>query len=126
MDKVVMVAVGGGLGAVLRYWGAAWAGRMMGAGFMGTMAVNVIGSFAMGILAVVLIERFPGSWGKFAPFIMTGVLGGFTTFSAFSLDALQLIERGRILMASGYVAGSVLLSILGLAAGLFLTRWWLP
>ena len=120
-----MVALGGGAGAVLRYLGAAWAGRALGAGFMGTMFVNVVGSFLMGLLAVLMMERFPGSWGRYAPLMMTGVLGGFTTFSAFSLDALYLIERGRMLAASGYIIGSVVLSILGLLAGLWLARWWL-
>ncbi|MEM7746171.1 MAG: CrcB family protein [Pseudomonadota bacterium] len=117
-----MVAIGGAAGASLRYLVAAWAGRLLGAGYMGTLVVNVAGSFLMGILAVVLMERVPGGWQRFAPLLITGVLGGFTTFSAFSLDALYLLERGRFLAASGYIAGSVGLSILALYAGLALAR----
>ena len=120
--KLTMIAAGGAIGAVLRYLAAAWFGRLVGAGFIGTMFVNVVGSFAMGILAVVLIERAAGDWGRFAPFLMTGVLGGFTTFSAFSLDALYLIERGKILVAAGYICGSVVLSVLALLAGLAMAR----
>ncbi len=122
MDKLLMVAAGGGLGAVLRWLGAGWVGRLTGEGWLGTAFVNVTGSFAMGVLAVLMIEAFPGSWGRWAPFAMTGVLGGFTTFSAFSLDTLFLIERGDHAAAAGYVAGSVTLSILGLLLGLKLAR----
>lgn len=120
---VLSVALGGALGASLRWLFTGWAMRTFGTGFpYGTFGVNVIGSFAMGVAAVALMERFPGAWGRFAPFLMTGVLGGFTTFSAFSLDALHLMERGRLLAAGGYVAGSVALSIMALFAGLALAR----
>ncbi len=120
---VLSVALGGALGASLRWLFTGWAMRTLGTGFpYGTFGVNVLGSFVMGVSAVVLMERFPGAWGRFAPFLMTGVLGGFTTFSAFSLDALHLMERGRLLAAGGYVAGSVGLSILALFAGLALAR----
>lgn len=122
MEKLLMVALGGGIGAVLRWLGAAWVGRLTGEGFLGTAFVNVVGSFAMGLLAVLMMERLPGSWGRFAPFLMTGVLGAFTTFSAFSLDTLYLFERGRVGIAAAYVAGSVALSILGLLLGLKLAR----
>lgn len=122
MDKLLMVAVGGAIGAALRYAGAGWIARLTGAGYMGTLFVNVAGSFVMGIFAVVMIERFPESWGRAAPFLMTGVLGGFTTFSAYSLDVLVLIERGRWIVAAGYAGGSVLFSVLGLFAGLILAR----
>ena len=90
--------------------------------FLGTAFVNVTGSFVMGVLAIVMMEAFPGSWGRWAPFAMTGVLGAYTTFSAFSLDALFLIERGRHAAAAGYVLGSVALSILGLFIGFKLAR----
>ena len=117
------VAAGGALGATLRYALGAWTLRALGAGFpYGTFAVNVLGSFVMGVSAALLMERFPGVWGRFAPFLMTGVLGGFTTFSAFSLDALFLMERGRAAAAALYVGGSVALSIGALWAGLALAR----
>ena len=123
MEKIAMIALGGALGASLRYATVVWAGRVFGPGFpWGTAIVNIAGSFAMGVLAVIMMDRFPGSWGRYAPFLMTGVLGGFTTFSAFSLDALSLMERGRNLAAAGYVGGSVVLSIAGLWAGLSLAR----
>ena len=71
----------------------------------------------MGLIAVLMIERLPDGWGRLAPFAMTGVLGGFTTFSAFSLDTLYLVERGRHLAAAAYVGGSVALSVLALFLG---------
>jgi fluoride exporter len=122
MEKLAMVAAGGAIGAVLRWLGVAWVSRLTGEGWLGTAFVNVAGSIAMGVLAVLMTERLPGSWARLAPFAMTGVLGGFTTFSAFSLDTLYLIERGRTAAAAGYVAGSVALSILGLYLGLKLAR----
>ena len=120
---VFSVALGGAIGASLRYAVGAWSLRAFGPGFpVGTMAVNIAGSFAMGVLAVAMLHRFPESWGRFAPFVMTGILGGFTTFSAFSLDALTLFERGRFGAVAVYVGGSVLLAIGALFAGLALGR----
>lgn len=120
---LVSVALGGAIGASLRYAVGGWTLRAFGPGFpVGTMTVNVVGSFVMGLAAVAMLHRFPESWGRWAPFVMTGLLGGFTTFSAFSLDALTLFERGRIPAAAIYVAGSVVLSIGALFAGLMLGR----
>jgi len=123
IEKLAMVAAGGAAGASLRYLATAGAGRLLGHNFpWGTAVVNIAGSFVMGIVAVVLLERIEGGWGRFAPLVITGILGGFTTFSAFSLDALYLIELGRMLAAASYVGGSVLLSILGLWVGLSAAR----
>ena len=122
MIPLLSVAAGGALGASLRYLTVRWVAQAFPGFPWGTMVVNVAGSLVMGLLAVALMERFPGSWGRFAPFLMAGVLGGFTTFSAFSLDALFLVERGRMLAALAYVAGSVGLSILALWAGLLAGR----
>ena len=120
---ILAVAAGGAIGATLRWTVVRWAGHALGLGFpYGTLIVNVAGSLIMGLAAVMMMERFPGSWGRWSPFLMTGVLGGFTTFSAFSLDALYLIERGRSLAAAGYVGGSVVLSIAGLWLGMALAR----
>ncbi|MEM9736898.1 MAG: fluoride efflux transporter CrcB [Pseudomonadota bacterium] len=120
--KLALVAAGGAAGAVLRFLVGHWALRLLGPGFpWGTFAVNVLGSFAMGLLAVWLMER-PGAWSRWAPLLMTGLLGGFTTFSAFSLDALTLIERGRAGLALGYIGGSVVVSVAALWAGLTLAR----
>ncbi|KAJ54799.1 protein CrcB [Actibacterium mucosum KCTC 23349] len=116
---LAQVALGGAVGASARYLTGLAALRLLGPGFpWGTFVVNVVGSFVMGILAVVLVQ----SGGRFSPLLMTGVLGGFTTFSAFSLDAVTLFERGQVGLALLYVGGSVLVSIVALAAGLFLAR----
>lgn len=122
IEKLALVAAGGAIGASLRLLAVTAFSRMAPGFPWGTVFVNVAGSFAMGVLAVVLMERVPGGWGRFAPFLLTGVLGGFTTFSAFSLDALFLIERGRMAAAAAYVAGSVLLSVGALWAGLLIAR----
>lgn len=120
--NILLIGLGGAIGAMLRYLGAGMVGRWLGPGFpWGTAFVNVLGSFIMGVVAVMLIER-SGASPRLAGFLMTGVLGGFTTFSAFSLDAMRLIEAGRMGAAAGYVFGSVVLSIIGLFIGLTIAR----
>jgi fluoride exporter len=115
------VAAGGGVGATLRFAFGAWALRAFGGGFpWGTLGVNVIGGFLMGALAVLLVERMAAP--RLAPLLMTGVLGGFTTFSAFSLDTVLMLERGEAAKAALYVAASVVLSIGALWAGAALAR----
>ena len=117
---LAQVALGGAIGASGRYLTGVAAIRIMGHGFpWGTLAVNIIGSFLMGALVVVLAHT---NMTRLAPFLMTGVLGGFTTFSAFSLDAITLYERGEVMVATGYVAASVALSLAGIALGLMVTR----
>lgn len=103
---VIQVAVGGAIGSVLRYGMVAAVGAPVG-----TLVVNVLGSLVMGVLFVVLSGR-----AGLSPLLMAGVLGGFTTFSAFSLDAMKLWEGGR-LQALGYVAASVILSLAAVAFG---------
>ena len=117
----LLVFVGGGLGAVARH-GVNRAGlEMLGPGFpWWTMAVNISGSFLIGLLAGLF-----GAWETgqdMRMFLITGVLGGYTTFSAFSLDALTLWERGAFQQAGVYVLGSVILSLLAAAVGLMVTR----
>jgi len=117
----LLVFVGGGLGAMARH-GVNRAGlEMFGPGFpWWTMAVNVSGSFLIGLLAGLF-----GTWETgqdMRMFLITGVLGGYTTFSAFSLDALTLWERGAFQQAGAYVLGSVILSLLAAAVGLMVTR----
>lgn len=115
IQTVFQVALGGAIGASARYMTNLAALRLAGPGFpWGTLAVNVAGSFLMGVLVGLLAQR---DAQRLAPFLMTGVLGGFTTFSAFSLDALTLWERGQIGLAGLYVAGSVLLSLAAIVAG---------
>ena len=115
-----LVAAGGAIGAVMRFGVVLGAQRVFGAEFpVGTLAVNVVGSFLMGIIAAMLVDRTDP---RLVPFLMTGVLGGFTTFSAFSLDAVALWERGALGLAAIYVVASVLLSIAALVAGLAIVR----
>jgi CrcB protein len=120
MTVLFHVALGGALGASARYVTGLYLTRLLGKGFpWGTLAVNILGSFVMGVLVVVLLHL---GGNRYAPLLMTGVLGGFTTFSAFSLDAVTLYERGDIALAALYVAGSVILSLAALGAGLILAR----
>lgn len=117
---LTQVALGGAIGAALRYLTNVGALRLFGPGFpWGTMLANVVGSFLMGVLFVALAQK---GGMRAAPFLLTGVLGGFTTFSAFSLDAVTLWERGAAGAALGYVAGSVILSLAALAAGMMMAR----
>lgn len=118
--SLFQVALGGALGASLRYLTNVATMRAFGAGFpLATIIVNVAGSFLMGVLVVLLAHK---GGMRFAPFLMTGVLGGFTTFSAFSLDALTIWERGQATLAGVYVLSSVALSIAALVAGVLTTR----
>ena len=122
MIHLLIVMIGGGIGAGLRHLANLGALRAFGPGFpVGTMLVNIAGSLAMGLFIELLMRRF-GSSNELRLFIATGILGGFTTFSAFSLDFATLWQRGDTLPALGYAAGSVILSILALFAGLMLGR----
>lgn len=120
LQTLLSVALGGALGASGRYLVNVGATRAFGHGFpAGTMIVNILGSFLMGMLFVALAKK---GGNAYAPFLMTGVLGGFTTFSAFSLDALTLFERGQAGTAALYIVLSVTLALLGLVAGVFVAR----
>jgi len=124
MQAIVIVFVGGGLGAVLRHLVNLGCARACGTAFpWGTLVVNAVGGFVMGLLAAWFALRAGEGWSQSSRlFLMTGVLGGFTTFSAFSLDAVLLWERGLIALTAAYVVGSVVLSILGLVTGLAVVR----
>ena len=122
MLHLILVAVGGAIGASLRHLVNLASLRLVGPGFpWGTMAVNVAGCFAMGVFIELLARRFNAS-NELKLFIATGILGGFTTFSAFSLDFAVLWERGAALPALGYVLASVIGSILAIFLGLWLVR----
>jgi CrcB protein len=119
----LFVFLGGGLGAALRHSVNIGSARWFGTSFpYGTLTVNVTGSLLMGLLVAYLAFKgdAPQSWRLF---IATGILGGYTTFSAFSLDVAVFYERGAIGLALGYVLASVVLSILALFAGLWLVRY---
>lgn len=117
-----LLFVGGGLGTMLRHAVNVHFTRWLGAGLpLHTLFENVTGSLVMGLLAGYFAFR-SGPPQELRLFLMTGVIGGYTTFSAFSLDTVLLWDRGEWLMASGYAAGSVLFSIFGLIGGLALMR----
>ena len=116
----LQVAIGGALGALARFYAGKAALALAGPAFpLGTLSVNVLGSFLMGVLYIVLEAR---GMQAVSPFLMVGVLGGFTTFSAFSLDTLLLVERGQVGFAALYVVGSVVLSLGALWCGVLLAR----
>lgn len=121
MIPTLLVALGGALGSVARYGVNVWTTRAFGIAFpWGTLGVNIVGGFVMGLIAALIAMR--GGSQEMRVFLMTGVLGGFTTFSAFSLDAVSLWERGHALGAAGYVAVSVAGSIGAVLGGLALGR----
>jgi CrcB protein len=124
MVQTVLVFIGGGIGAAARHWVNILSARLLGLGFpWGTLIVNVVGSTLMGLLAAFFAFKAGAAWSQHARlFLTTGILGGFTTFSAFSLDSALLWERGATGLAALYVGVSVALSILGLLAGLWLVR----
>jgi len=121
ISTVSLVALGGAIGAACRYLLGVGLFRLTGpADFpLAILSVNVIGSFLMGVFVVIAAHKGLTHLG---PFVMTGILGGFTTFSAFSLEAVTLMERGQIAAAGVYVGLSVGLSIGGLMLGLWMAR----
>jgi CrcB protein len=118
----LLVFVGGGLGATLRHAVNVLCARLFGTAFpYGTFIINITGSLVMGLIAGYL--AFKGDAAQpWRLFIMTGILGGYTTFSAFSLDSMLLYERGEFGLAAFYVIGSVVIAIAGLFGGLTLMR----
>lgn len=122
MNLVLVIAGGGAIGAVLRYFIYGLSFTIFSHYFpYGTMIVNIIGSFMMGVLIVLFDYYFQPSQ-ELKLFLMTGFLGALTTFSNFSMDAVLMFEKGEWFYSSLYIAGSVFLSILALFAGMFLVR----
>lgn len=118
----LIVFLGGGIGAALRHGVNLAAARALGTAFpYGTLTVNIVGSLVMGLLAAYFAFKGDASQ-HWRLFLTTGILGGFTTFSAFSLDVALLYERGQIAMAALYVGVSVCISIAALFAGFALVR----
>jgi CrcB protein len=124
MKSYLLVFLGAGIGGALRHGVNVGCARVCGTAFpWGTLTVNILGSFIMGALAGWLAFKAGEGWSQpLRLFLTTGILGGFTTFSAFSLDAVLIWERGQNGLAATYVAASVLLAIAGLVAGLGLAR----
>ena len=125
MRLLLLAAVGGAIGSVARYVVNFGALRAWGPAFpWSTLIVNAVGCLAMGVLAEVIAARYAAS-PALRVFLMTGILGGFTTFSAFALDFAALIERKSHMAAALYLGASVGLSLLGVFVGLALARSWL-
>ncbi|MEI9805177.1 MAG: fluoride efflux transporter CrcB [Pseudolabrys sp.] len=119
---IAAVAIGGAIGFVARYLVGVGSGKLFGLNFpWGTLAINIVGSFLIGVF----VESFALRWDLsqvWRAFLTVGICGGFTTFSTFSLDAYLLMDRGELGLAAAYLAGSVVRSIAGLFAGLQLIR----
>jgi CrcB protein len=121
---LLLVALGGGLGASLRYLVGQWTAANFGPGFpLGTWAVNILGGLAMGLLVAVLARAAEAE--PLRLLLGVGVLGGFTTFSAFSLELFTMINRGDIGLAAAYATSSVAGSVIAVLAGLYLAGFYL-
>jgi CrcB protein len=122
MNTLLAVAAGGAIGAGARHLFNVQMLRLFGPSFpWGTFGVNILGSLLMGLLVGLFALKLDLS-SEVRSFLTTGILGGFTTFSAFSLDAVNMLERGDIELAFAYMGGSVVLSVAALALGLFIMR----
>lgn len=122
MINILLVAVGGAFGAVVRFLVSGWVLKAAGPAYpVGTFAINVVGSLLMGVLAGWLAFRVDGG-AMWRAFLGTGVLGGFTTFSAFSLETAVLIEKRDFTAAATYSIGSVVVGLIALFIGLWLSR----
>ena len=123
MRALLLVGLGGALGAMARYGLALMVGRLWPTAFpLATLLINSAGALAMGLF-IGLMARWLPPWQEEARlFVAVGLLGGFTTFSAFSLDTIVLIERGELVQAGFYVLLSVVICLIGLYLGLLVTR----
>lgn len=124
MQAYLLVFLGAGFGGALRHTVNLLAARLLGTDFpWGTFLINISGSLVMGLLAGFLAFRTGANWTQHARlFLLTGVLGGYTTFSAYSLNSALLLERGAYLMTAAYVGGTVFLALAGVFGGLFVAR----
>jgi CrcB protein len=123
MNPYLLVAVGGALGSVARYGVGVLIGTAWKSSFpLGTLLINIIGSLVMGLFIGWLVRTTPAWQADARLFVAVGVLGGFTTFSSFSLDAISMLERGEVGPAGLYVLVSVLVGIAALYGGLLLMR----
>lgn len=118
--NLVLVGLGGSLGAILRYLGSLASDAMLGSEFpFGSLLVNVSGCFIMGIAAAFLIGKAPG---RAQLFLLTGIAGGYTTFSAYALDGFRLLQSGQYAPAAQYLIGVPVLSVAAFVAGFALSR----
>jgi CrcB protein len=122
MGVILAVGVGGGIGALIRYFVAGWIQPAWWQGFpFAIFVVNITGGLVMGLIAAGAALKFQMT-PEMRAFLTTGILGGYTTFSTFSLDSALLIERGAYAQAAAYVVGSAVLSILAIFAGFWIMR----
>lgn len=121
-QMLLAVAAGGALGSMGRYVVGVLMARLLGAGFpWGTLTVNIVGSFVMGLLIEAAALRGVLS-AEARAFVFVGVLGGFTTFSSFSLDVVTLVQRDEVWAAGAYLAATVVVGVFALVLGLFVAR----
>lgn len=122
MLNISLVALGGAIGSVARYLVSVWSARLAGSQFpWGTLTVNIVGAFLIGLMVETIARRFDAST-EMRAFLVTGVLGGFTTWSSFTLDAVVLFERGDWGLSALYLVGSLVVSFAAVFAGLALGR----
>lgn len=123
MNPYLLVAAGGALGSVARYGAGVLVGKAWGATFpLATLMINIAGSLAMGLFIGYLARTTPNWQADARLFVAVGILGGFTTFSSFSLDTIAMLERGEVVQAGLYVVASVAVGIAALYGGLVLLR----
>ncbi len=124
MNLVYAIAAGGAVGAVMRHLVARQIMKLAGVGFpLGTLVVNVVGSFLMGVLVALLVHGWKVG-AELRAFLMVGVLGGFTTFSTFSLEFVRLIGREEFGAATAYALASVVLAVTSVLVGIYIVHKW--
>lgn len=122
MANLIAIAFGGAFGALARYGSSQWVYGMLGRSFpYGTLFVNVVGSFVMGLLAIILIEKLMAG-SEIKSFLMVGFLGSFTTFSTFSLDTINMINDGELIKAGVNMVISVFVCVVACWMGILLAR----
>lgn len=122
MNQVLAIAIGGALGALSRYWVVGMVSSLFSRAFpFGTLAVNITGSFLIGLCYVIIVERLSGA-AQWQAILMVGFIGAFTTFSTFSLETLVLIQEGRLPAAGLYIVSSVLVCLLAVMVGMWLAK----
>ena len=120
--NIILVMIGGSIGSALRYLVGTWSMRTVGTGWpWGTLAVNVVGGLVMGLFAGWLASRAQGG-EQLRLFFAVGICGGFTTFSAFSLEMFNMLSRGQYIIAGAYAVSSLAGSVMFLVIGLVLAR----